>query len=296
MLVNAAPPPLLTSSKGLLDPPLPRVTARLSCAMPELAEVEWYRKQWDPGHGERIVDLALHARKRIFRQTDTSALRVKLLGQKLLRSTTHGKRMLFQFSGDNWLGLHLGMTGTLRIEPPNYRAQKHDHLVLYQTKRALVFRDSRQFGRVRFHHGRNEPEWWKSDVPEIVSPRFNQKFVDQFLDRHRRAPIKAVLLLQNGFSGIGNWMADEILWRTNLRPSRPAGKLSVEKRAAFLRETKFVARKSLETLGRNYTDPPKTWLIHQRWKSKGVCPIHRTLLRRATIGGRTTAWCPRCQR
>ena len=203
--------------------------------------------------------------------------------------------MLFQFSGENWLGIHLGMTGTLRVEPPNYRAQKHDHLVLYQTKRALVFRDSRQFGRVRFHHGRDEPDWWKSDVPEIVSSKFNQKFVDQFLDRHRRAPIKAVLLLQNGFSGIGNWMADEILWRAKILPSRPAGKLNADKRAAFLRETKFVARKSLETLGRDYTDPPKTWLIHQKWKSKGVCPIHRTPLKRATIGGRTTAWCPKCQ-
>jgi formamidopyrimidine-DNA glycosylase len=264
--------------------------------MPELAEVEWYRKQWNAGLGETIVDLGLHARKRIFRGADTRALRAKLVGQKLLRSTTRGKRMLFRFSGDNWLGIHLGMTGTMRVEAPNYRAMKHDHFVLYQTKRALVFRDSRQFGRVRFHHGHNEPDWWKSDVPEIILSRFNQKFVDEFLDRHRRAPIKAVLLLQNGFSGIGNWMADEILWRAKILPSRPAGKLPVVKRAALLRETKFVARKSLETLGHNYTDPPRTWLIHQRWKSTGVCPIHHTLLRRATIGGRTTAWCPHCQR
>lgn len=264
--------------------------------MPELAEVQWYRKQWDVGLGEAIVDLALHARKRIFRETDTRALRSSLVGQKLLRSTTRGKRMLFQFSGDTWLGIHLGMTGTLRVEPPNYRAKKHDHLVLYQTRRALVFRDSRQFGRVRFHHGSNQPDWWRSDVPEIISPQFNREFVNQFLDRHRRAPIKAVLLLQNGFSGIGNWMADEILWRAKILPSRPAGKLSAGKRAAFLRETKFVAKKALLTLGRDYTDPPRTWLIHQRWKSKGVCPIHRTPLRRATIGGRTTAWCPRCQR
>jgi len=204
--------------------------------------------------------------------------------------------MLFQFSDKNWLGIHLGMTGTLRIERPSYRAEKHDHLVLYQKERALVFRDSRQFGRVRFHHGHAEPDWWKSDVPEIISAHFNQKFVDRFLDRHRKAPIKAVLLLQNGFSGIGNWMADEILWRAKVHPARPAGKLSVEKRAAVLRETKFVGEKSLQSLGRDYSDPPHTWLIHQRWKSKGVCPIHRTSLRRATIGGRTTAWCPRCQR
>lgn len=264
--------------------------------MPELAEVEWYRKQWNAGLGDLIVDLALHARKRIFRGTNTRALREKLIGEKLLRSITRGKRLLFEFSGDNWLGLHLGMTGTLRVEAANFRAQKHDHLVLSQQDRALVFRDSRQFGRVRFHHGETEPDWWKNDVPEIISPEFDRKFVDQFLDRHRRAPIKAVLLLQNGFSGIGNWMADEILWRAKILPSRPAAKMSAEKRAALLRQSKFVAKRSLETLGRDYSDPPRSWLIHQRWKSDGVCPIHRRPLRRATIGGRTTAWCPRCQR
>ena len=263
--------------------------------MPELAEVEWYRKQWNPGLGNMIVDVALHARKRVFRGTETLALRQHLVGQTLLKSTTRGKRMLFKFSGDNWLGLHLGMTGTLRVEEAKYRARKHDHLVLHQTARALVFRDSRQFGRVRFHQGEDEPDWWKSDVPEIVGSGFTQRFVDRFLDRHGNAPIKAVLLLQNGFSGIGNWMADEILWRAKILPSRRAGKLNAEKRAALLRETRFVARRSLQTLGVDYSDPPRTWLIHQRWKSTGVCPIHRTPLKRATIGGRTTAWCPRCQ-
>src|SRR4029077_11120825 len=103
--------------------------------------------------------------------------------------------------------------------------EKHDHLVLFQKERALVFRDSRQFGRVRFHHGNDEAAWGKSDVPEIVSPKFNREFVAQFLDRHRKAPIKTALLLQNGFPGIGNWMADEILWRAKVLPSKKNTKL-----------------------------------------------------------------------
>ena len=276
--------------------------------MPELAEVEWYRKQWDCGRGEKIVDLNLHARKRVFRGTDTRALLRHLMGETFFGSEARGKRMLFKFSGDNpeiigaresirsWLGIHLGMTGSLRVEPANFRPDKHDHLVLRQSKRALVYRDARQFGRVRFHHGRNEPDWWKTNVPEIVSPKFNRQVVNRFLDRHKRAPIKAVLLLQNGFSGIGNWMADEILWRAKIAPKTPAGKLNDEQRRSLLRETKFVAKKSMQTLGRDYSDPPKSWLIHQRWKRGGICPRHRTPLRRATIGGRTTAWCPRCQK
>jgi formamidopyrimidine-DNA glycosylase len=264
--------------------------------MPELAEVEWYRKQWDAGLGSVIVDLGLHARKRIFRGANTRELKRRLTGEKFLRSEARGKRMLFLFSGDNWLGVHLGMTGKIHVAPPDFRPTKHDHLVLFQRERALVFTDSRQFGRVRFHHGGDEPDWWKSDLPEIVSRQFDRKFFDNFLDRHRKAPIKAVLLMQHGFSGIGNWMADEILWRARIHPARPAAKLREAQRAMLFRETKFVAKRSLETLGQDYADPPPSWLIHQRWKRSGVCPKHRTLLRRATIGGRTTAWCPRCQK
>jgi formamidopyrimidine-DNA glycosylase len=275
---------------------LPQLRVRVICAMPELAEVEWYRKQWNAGLGEKIVDLKLHARKRLFRGTNTRELERRLTGEKFLSSHARGKRMLSKFSGENWLGIHLGMTGTLRVESAKFRAGKHDHLVLFEEKRALVFRDSRQFGRVRFHHGHDEPDWWKINVPEIVSPRFNRQFIDRFLDRHKKAPIKAVLLLQNGFSGIGNWMADEILWRAKILPSRRAGKLISGERAALLSATKSVANKSLETLGRDYSNPPKSWLIHQRWKRGGLCPRHRTPLRRATIGGRTTAWCPQCQK
>ena len=264
--------------------------------MPELAEVEWYRKQWDAGRGEVIVDLALHARNRVFRQTNTRELERRLIGTKYLASERRGKRMLFKFSGESWLGIHLGMTGKIHVAPPNFRPAKHDHLALYQRERTLVFTDSRQFGHVRFHHGADEPDWWKGDAPEIMSPEFIREFIDRFLDRHRQAPIKAVLLLQNGFPGIGNWMADEILWRAKILPSKRVRKLPAPGRAELFRATKFVARRSLETLGQDFSDPPRNWLIHQKWKRDGICPLHRTPLRYATVAGRTTAWCPKCQK
>jgi formamidopyrimidine-DNA glycosylase len=264
--------------------------------MPELAEVEWFRKQWGAGRGHEIVDLRLHEKNRVFRETDVRALRNNLLGQALLGSHRRGKRMLFKFSGDNWLGIHLGMTGKIHVESADYRPAKHDRLVLFQRERALVFSDYRQFGRVRFHHGRAEPDWWKSEAPEIDSPDFDQEFFSAFLDRHRKAPIKAALLMQNGFPGIGNWMADEILWRAKVLPSKRIRKLTAQDRHQLFRATKFVVRRSLETLGKDFSDPPRNWLIHQKWKRGGICPIHRTPLGHATIAGRTTAWCPKCQK
>jgi formamidopyrimidine-DNA glycosylase len=263
--------------------------------MPELAEVEYFRKRWDPGLGANIVAVQLHGEKRIFRGSDVRTLERRIVRQKLLRSQARGKQMLFEFSGHNWLGIHLGMSGKLRVETAKFSAGKHDHLVLQQKERALVFSDARQFGRVRFHHGKEAPDWWRASAPEIHSPEFSKPALRQFVRRHARAPIKAVLLLQNGFPGVGNWMADEILWRARIAPRIRAGKLSNEKLDALWRATRFVARASLKTLGQDNSDPPRGWLIHQRWKRNGICPCHRTPLRRATIGGRTTAWCPRCQ-
>ena len=292
-------PTMITFSigrKGSMPRELATTTAHAAsfARMPELAEVEYYRKKWDPGLGGKVLAVQLHARKRVFRGSNPREIRREVTGARLLQSFARGKQMLFHFSDGNWLGLHLGMSGTLRCEAAGYRAEKHDHLVLQQRQRALVFRDPRQFGRVRFYHGKSEPPWW-SGAPEIGSAGFSARYVAEFLRRHGRAPIKAVILRQDGFPGIGNWMADEILWRAKIAPSLRTGMLTPKQRMDLRRATRFVSREALRIIGHNNSDPPKTWLIHQRWKAKGVCPRHRTPLERATIGGRTTAWCARCQ-
>ena len=262
--------------------------------MPELAEVEYFRRQWDAGLRGKIVSVELHARKRIFRGGNPREIVRRLTGTRLIESTARGKQMLLRFSGDNWLGLHLGMSGTLRIESADFRAEKHDHLLLRQSKRSLLFRDPRLFGRVRFHHGKDDPPWC-SQTPEIHSNEFSARYFAEFLRRHGRAPIKAVLLRQDGFPGVGNWMADEILWRAKVAPATKSGALTPSQQSALRRATRFVSSEALRIIGHDYSDPPKTWLIHQKWKTKGVCPRHRTPLEHATIGGRTTAWCAKCQ-
>ena len=263
--------------------------------MPELAEVEYYRRQWDCGVGSKVTDLQVHATKRVFRGCDTRAMRRHVTGRRLLQSVARGKQMLFRFAGDSFVGIHLGMSGMLRVEPAGFRPEKHDHLVIQQAKRALVFRDPRMFGRVKFHHGKTEPAWWVQGGPEVVSASFTAALVADFLRRHARAPIKAVLLLQSGFPGVGNWMADEILWRARIAPNARTGSLSPTQQTALRRATRFVSREAMRIIGKDFADPPRSWLIHQRWKAGGVCPRHRVELERATIGGRTTAWCPRCQ-
>ena len=68
--------------------------------MPELAEVEYYRRQWDAGLGARILAVELHARKRVFRGSDTREIVRRLTGARLVQSIARGKQMLFRFSGE----------------------------------------------------------------------------------------------------------------------------------------------------------------------------------------------------
>jgi len=272
--------------------------------MPELAEVEFYRKRWSVGHGAKVLAVHAHERARIFRDCDAALLKRRLQGARLLDSEAAAKQMVFRFSGGAWLGVHLGMSGELRVEPPGYLPQKHDHLVLVQKQRVLVFNDPRMFGAVLFAVGATPPTWWTKIVPPILSPAFTVDAVAAFLRRRARAPIKAVLLMQERFPGIGNWMADEILWRAAIHPKRLAGSLAPAEVRMLHRECRRVCQMALETIaGRGgYLPPdlnvhiPKTWLFWHRWEDGGRCPRTGARLVREEVGGRTTCWSPARQK
>ncbi len=263
--------------------------------MPELAEVEYFRRRWDPGVGRKVLDVGLHAEKRIFRGNDLATLQRILPGARLIGSEARGKQMLFRFSKGVWIGIHLGMTGELRHEPAGFARGKHDHLVLRQAEQSLVFSDPRLFGRVLFHHGAGEPEWWSRLPPALTSTDFTLERMQAFLRRRARSPLKGVLLLQEFFIGIGNWMADEILWRAKIHPRRAAGRLSDAEARVVWKAIRFVCNGALTIVARDYSDPPPSWLFRHRWENGGRCPKDGSVLDRATIGGRTTAWCPKCQ-
>ena len=268
--------------------------------MPELAEVEFYRQQWNPGLGRRVRAVLVHPRARVFRGCAVRDLVRQLAGATLRSSAAAAKQMLFRFSGDRWLGLHLGMSGELRVEPAGRAPQRHDHLVLVLRDVQLVFSDPRMFGRVTFAVGRGPPGWWTRLAPPILSAAFRPEAVAAFLRRRARTPVKAALLMQERFPGIGNWMADEILWRAGLHPARPGGSLRPDEVRAVWRECRRVCRNALATIaGRGGRVPPAlnanipdSWLTKHRWEDGGRCPRTGAPLRRKVIGGRMTCWSP----
>jgi len=260
--------------------------------MPELAEVEYFRKRWDPGLGARVARVEFHGMARLFRGIPAAEFEKTLTGSRLVSSAAHGKQMIFRFDRAT-LGLHLGMTGELRTAPPDFVPGKHDHLVLFQKGAALVFSDPRLFGRILFQKGRCDPDWWTNRPPDLLSPDFTKAALAVFLLRRKAAPIKAVLLMQERFPGLGNWMADEILWQARLHPSTPGGKVADV--ARLWKTIRSVCRDALRVIGANWADPPDDWLFNHRWRDGGTCPRCGLELLRQDIGGRTTCWCTRCQ-
>jgi len=267
--------------------------------MPELAEVEYFRRQWEAGVGARITRVALHAGKRVVRDVDPAEGESVLAGSTLLGSEARAKQMLFRFGRGKkvtaWVGIHLGMTGKLTVEPAGFVPGKHDHFVLFQRERALVFTDPRMFGRVRLAAGAEMPEWWAKLPPEVLSEEFTLERVAAFFARRKKSAVKALLLDQTMFPGVGNWMADEILWRARIDPRTPGGELKPPRIKKLWEETREVCRISLATVAVDFSDPPDDWFFHVRWADGGECPRCGLTIQTATIGGRTTRWCARCQ-
>ncbi len=273
--------------------------------MPELAEVEFYRKQWARAHGETIVRVHLHDHARVFRDVNPARIRAGLTGAVLVDSAAQAKQMLFQFARHQWLGVHLGMAGRLQSAAAEMVPGKHDHLVLFTRRRALVFNDYRLFGRILWEAGEVAPRWWSSLPPPVLSDDFTRSALRDFLQRRARSPIKAVLLMQERFPGIGNWMADEILWRARIRPDCPAGLLAGRKLSVLHRCIRSVAEDAMrEIAGEGSAEVshelsaslPDDWLFNHRWRNGGNCPRTGKPLVREQIGGRTTCWSPAWQR
>ena len=264
--------------------------------MPELAEVEYFRRRWNPGIGRKATKVFLNPKARIGRGLDVKAMTTALTGAKLIDSFAAAKQMAFRFSGNVWIGVHLGMTGRLEAGGADREPTPYDHFKLTMSGgKELVFVDPRQFGLIQFWQGAGVPPWWEKIPPAILSPEFTVGVVEAFLRRRARTAIKPVLLMQERFPGIGNWMADEVLWRAGFHPQAKAGSFgpkSARKLHATLCE---VCTEAMAVIGKDWSDPPDSWLFNHRWKDGGRCPRSKKPLVREDVGGRTTCWSPERQ-
>lgn len=251
--------------------------------MPEVLEAEITRAGLASIVGRRIVDVERTDPLTVGPGVDEAAVGALVegigrLGKQLVLVTDHAD-----------IGVHLGMTGRLLVgeDDPIGRlsyGSRSEHpvwdrwVVRLDDGRAVRLHDPRRLGRVVL------------DPPiERLGPDALSLTKRQLADAlaGRRAPIKAVLLDQHRIAGLGNLLADEVLWRTGIDPRRAAGSLDDDEITRLHR----TIRRRLPVMLRQ--GGSHTGTISPAFRAVGgPCPRCGTMMRRETIGTRTTWWCP----
>ncbi|MEO1063003.1 MAG: DNA-formamidopyrimidine glycosylase family protein [Actinomycetota bacterium] len=260
--------------------------------MPEIIEVELYRRLADERALERAI-AGVDAHDEWFLKGDTTAelLSSTLVGSTIDATRRIGKLMLLDV-GDAVVGLRYGMSGRLLVDDAaaiarlEYSSDRDDpawdrFALRFGDGGRLVLRDPRRLGGVEL-----DPDESRLGVDAwtITADELGERLAGS------RTSLKARLMDQGRIAGLGNLLTDEILWRSGVAPVRAAGSLDdgeVELLAATVRATVG----ELAERGGSHTGD-----LHDERNRGGHCPADGTPLRRETVGGRTTYWCPEHQR
>jgi formamidopyrimidine-DNA glycosylase len=248
--------------------------------MPELPEAERARQQIERALGREIV--AVDDRDTyVCRPHAPGEIAAALVGRRLTAAHRRGKFLWAETEDDGpELGLHLGMAGRISVDEPP-APNRWDRFVLeFADGGRMALRDKRRLGRAVI-----EPDF------SHVGPDAAEVGRDEFRARVGRGTIaiKARLLDQGTIAGVGNLLADETLWRARLSPRRVAGELDTEELDRLRRDLRAATRDAIREGGVH------TGRFVQARGRGGSCPRDGAPLERATIGGRTTYWCPVCQ-
>ncbi|HEX4217687.1 MAG TPA: DNA-formamidopyrimidine glycosylase family protein [Acidimicrobiales bacterium] len=258
--------------------------------MPELPEVETYRRLALSVRGRKVTSISTPDRWYLKGGATGPILRRALVGRRVEDVRRIGKIVLLDMDSGDTLGLRFGMTGTLLVDGKAgvdrliYSSQqfqrKWNRFTMRFEQGSLAVHDPRRLGGVSLN-----PDLSRLG-PDAVSITASQLGAAL---RGSSAPLKARLLDQSKVAGIGNLIADELLWQAGLSPLRPAGSLTPAEVRRLHRTMRRTLTQLLDKGGSHLGD-----LMDERHRD-GRCPKDGTLLSRATVGGRTTYWCPKHQ-
>jgi len=198
-------------------------------------------------------------------------------------------------SSAQWI-VHLGMTGRMVVSPPDSEIAKHTHLVAkLASGRELRFVDPRRFGRLSVARG------FDAGGTEPLEVQL-EHFVSLF--HGRKTPIKSALLNQKLLRGVGNIYADESLFRAGIRPRRRAASLTREDLRRLYPQVQAVLREAIDLGGSSVSDYVDAdgeegffQLQHRVYGREGEpCLVCKTPIKRVVIAGRSSHYCPKCQK
>jgi formamidopyrimidine-DNA glycosylase len=247
--------------------------------MPELPEAERARQTLEQVLGRRIVRVD-DRDTYVCRPHPPGEIAAALVGHELASAHRRGKFLWLETAEGPTLGLHLGMAGSIALGAPGDTPHWDRFAVEFEDGSRFALRDKRRLGRAVL-----DPDFSHvgPDAANVGREEFRR------LVGTGQAPVKARLLDQRAISGVGNLLADQALWRARLSPQRTVSSLSAEELDRLRRELRAAVRSAIRKGGVHTGD-----FVQARGRA-GLCPRDGHPLARATLGGRTTYWCPACQ-
>jgi len=263
--------------------------------VPELPEVETVARSLAPTVGRRIVSAELRC-VRILRGGDPDEMSAQLAGRKIAAVKRYGKYIVITLQPSAYLLIHLGMTGRVLL---GGAPGKHTHAILTLDRGALLYDDSRQFGRVQFFQ----------DFPARIlklGPEPLEIPYDDFAAalRRRKTRIKALLLNQDFLRGIGNIYADEALFRAGIHPLALAHRIRADRARRLYDAIRAVLSEAIDAGGSSISDYVDAegrkgffQFSHRVYQRTGEpCPVCRAPIRRVLVAQRSSHFCPKCQK
>lgn len=269
--------------------------------MPELPEVEAARRQAERACLGRTIESVFAAEDRIvFAGVEPAMFASSLRGRDVLAVRRKGKQMWLELDRGPHPLFHFGMTGSFEVYTSEDDRPRFTKCELRMDDGTLLaMPDPRRLGRIRLlRDPEHEPPIALLGRDPLLDP-IPPKWLREELAR-RRAPIKAVLLDQSVFAGVGNWIADEVLYQAGIAPQRLASSLTADEVRRLSTKLRTIIKRAAD-VDADYRRFPKAWLFHRRWsvrasRSADVLDAANRPIRFDTIAGRTTAWVPTAQR
>jgi formamidopyrimidine-DNA glycosylase len=248
--------------------------------MPELPEAERARTTLEAVLRRRIAEVD-DQDTYVCRPHSPGQIADALVGHRFVTANRRGKFMWLETNHGPVLALHLGMTGHIVLDPDPAQQLRWDRFTIrFQDGGSFALRDKRRLGRAFLDPTLDRVG---PDAAEVTRPDFRR------LIGAGRAPVKARLLDQRAISGVGNLLADQMLWQARIAPTRRTGTLSEQELDRLRRELRSAVRSAIRKGGVH------TGAVIAERQREGVCPRDGHPLDRGRIGGRTTYWCPECQ-
>jgi formamidopyrimidine-DNA glycosylase len=264
--------------------------------MPELPEVETVcRTLRGAISGCKVQRAEVASDPLVFKGVTAEHLKQALEGATVSSIGRKGKYFWICFDRPPCLMAHFGMSGWAHVIRGDESTPKFTKLLLDFGAVKVAFSDARRLGRIWLAENPGKDRAIMALGPDSLSELPNAKKLVEVLGR-RKTSIKAVLLDQTTFAGVGNYLADEVLYQAHIAPARDASELSEAEVSKLRNALKKVIETAVEA-GADENQFPESWLFHYRWGGKrGAEKIGRHNIVRETVAGRTTAWVPEVQK